>query len=469
MRIHLFQYCPVCVFFVVLLLAHHAGRAQKAFNLLQATFDSMAKQEAFRDASISFTLIDIASGDVLFEKNKDLALAPASTVKTFTTATALHHLGAHFQYKTRITFRGKIVRHHAVGELRVYGSGDPSLGSDRYASCRPELVFRQIAAMLRKAGIHTLKGKITVIDTLFNDEAVNAGWLDEDVGNYYGAGIHGFNWKENKFSLGLRYGDSMFTVSENNGGLNNRSGFCIELVPKQGATTESAFAYLTPDSTCAYTIRGYLSPKDTTQTIQLARIDPTKDFCRELHDFLQRQFHFETDGAPVSGNEMLLGSIRSPHLDSLVYACNQKSLNLYAEALCKTTGSRGHGHGNWKLGIGAMQRYAAGKGLDKQAIRLQDASGLSPTNRITTFILASLLRAYTKEKWYPVFYNSLPVINGLRMKSGYIGGTRAYAGYITLPNKQKAGFSFIISQYSCSPQQVKADMFALLDRLKALP
>lgn len=452
-------------FFIAVFFFIYNLQAQHRFSSLGIALDSMHQTAAYHDASISFTLIDPSTGELLFEKNKDLPLAPASTLKTFTTASALHILGSAFQFQTKVTFKGRIINHVAFGELRVHGCGDPSLGSDRYATTKPELVFKQISKALKQAGISSLKGKIVIVDSLFDDEAMNAGWLDEDIGNYYGAGIHAFNWKENKFSLGLRYTDNSFTVSSNNAGYDNASDFCTELNTQPGATTESAFAYLTPDSSCAYTIRGFLAPADSEQTIQLARVHPADDFCKELAGYL----HVQALDTVVRGKEIDLCRIRSPRLDSLVYYCNQKSLNLYAEALCKTLSARLYHHGNWEQGLHAMKHYAASRHIDTASMALLDASGLAPGNRITTFALASLLKAYTREPWYNAFYNSLPLINGLHMKSGYIGGTRSYAGYITLPDGRKACFAFIIHGYTCPPARVKADMFALLDRLKPLP
>jgi D-alanyl-D-alanine carboxypeptidase/D-alanyl-D-alanine-endopeptidase (penicillin-binding protein 4) len=110
--------------------------------------------------------------------------------------------------------------------------------------------------------------------------------------------------------------------------------------------------------------------------------------------------------------------------------------------------------------------YAKSKHINTNNVKLKDASGLAPENRITTSVMAQLLLHYTKEKYYPIFYESLPSINGLTMKSGYIGGTRSYAGYITLKDSTKACFAFIVNDYTCKPKEVKLNMFKFLDLLK---
>ena len=74
---------------------------------------------------------------------------------------------------------------------------------------------------------------------------------------------------------------------------------------------------------------------------------------------------------------------------------------------------------------------------------------------------------YARDKtWYPSFYNALPVMNGIRMKSGYISGVRSYTGYV----KSKAGkeytFAFVINNFDGSAANVREKMWKLLDILK---
>ena len=453
---------------VLCLLIHISTFAQTPIQQVVTALDKLKTESPYLNADISFTLLDNATGQVLAERNKDKLLAPASTLKTYTTGTALKLLGKDFQFKTRIEFKGQLMQHHAKGILLIYGCGDPSLGSDRFAETKPEVVKQQILSGLRKAGIETFEGNIQFANSIFTDEAINTGWLDEDIGNYYGAGIYPFNWKENKFELNLVPTKTSFEVSSNTAGYDNHRDFCIELTQKEGATTEEAFAFVEKNKPCSYVIRGVLSAKEKVQNMQLARLHPDQDFQQELIQYLQREMSFKlvkTD-LPINDTQFNITTLLSPPLSKLVYWCNQKSLNLYAESFCKTIAVKQFHQGNWKMGIATMVRYAKALGINTSPISLKDGCGLAPENRITTFILASLLRNFTKEAFYPTFFESIPSINGITMKSGYIGGTRSYAGYITLKNGKKASFAFIVHNYSCSPKEVKIQMFKILDLLK---
>lgn len=426
--------------------------------------NEMKKQEAYKNANISFTLLDEASGKVLINKNKDMALAPASTLKTFITAVALKQLGENFTYQTKVTFQGKIVDKQAKGTLIVYGCGDPSLGSDRYKETKADEVKIQIAKGLHQAGIEQFQGDIKIVDNLFSDTAINTSWLAEDVGNYYGAGVYGLNWRENKFELNLKPTKNSFEIISNTAGYDNLKDFCIELIHKDNATTEEAFAYL--NGSCKYTLRGVLSPKEKNYNMQLARLTPAEDFRTELINYLKKEFQFIEQNVNSTEKEILITTLNSPPLSQLVYWCNQKSLNLYAEAFCKTLAVKAFKQGSWYDGLQLMVRHAVLKRINMKKVVLKDACGLAPTNRITTYILAQLLRSQVNEKYYKTYYESLPNMNGIIMKSGYIGGTRSYAGYMTLKDGRKTSFAFIVNNYACKPREVKVKMFQLLDLIK---
>jgi len=451
---------------LLLCLGYNTSFAQSRFTKLQHRFDSLEQAMPYRESGISFILTDIKTGKILFEKNKTLILPPASTLKTFTTASALHFLGPDFRYRTRVAFQGSIKKNIGYGKLIVYGSGDPSLGSDRFEETKPELVKKQIVYALKKLGIKTLKGRIEIVSDLFTDEGINRGWLEEDIANYYGAGVYGCNWKENKFEISMTPNETSFDVVSNTAGYDNQHDFCVELIHKDGATTEEAFAFFEHEKTCRYALRGFLTNNEKIQSMQLARLHPDIDLKNELEDYLKREIDFEEKDTIIHADEKTITTILSPPLSKLVYWCNQKSLNLYADAFCKTIAATLYKKGNWPAGISAMLNFANKRGIDTKGVSLLDACGLSPENKITTHILAQMLRKNTGEKWYPVFYESLPLINELHMKSGYIGGTRSYTGYLTLKDGRKTCFAFILHHYSSTPKEAKLEMFKILDLLK---
>jgi D-alanyl-D-alanine carboxypeptidase/D-alanyl-D-alanine-endopeptidase (penicillin-binding protein 4) len=448
------------------MLFAHQVVGQFNMSKLENAFLDFEKDSQIQQANVSFCMINNSTGKIIFQKKKDMLLPPASTLKTFTTASALFTLGENFRYETKINFKGTIKGDVALGELIVYASGDPSFGSDRFNETKSEVVLSKISEALKSRGVKSLKGKITIVNPVFNDTASNIHWLEEDFGNYYGAGVYALNWKENKFDISIKTKKSSFEVVQNDGGLNNLKDFKMELVQNNLPTANDAFAYILQNSPYKYALRGDLATSKKVQNMSLARINPEEDFKKELIAYLKKSFSINYVPIDLPSPEINLITIQSPPLSKLVYWCNQKSLNLYAEAFCKTIALKKTGKGNWNSGLNEMKRVAQYWGVDTNMIHLFDASGLAPTNKITTYSIANLLSAYKKQAWSQVFFESLPIINGMTMKSGYIGGTRSYAGYITLHDSTNVSFAFIVNNYTGKPRSVKEKMFKVLDVLK---
>ena len=104
--------------------------------------------------------------------------------------------------------------------------------------------------------------------------------------------------------------------------------------------------------------------------------------------------------------------------------------------------------------------------IDLNSMAILDGSGLSPENRITTMAMSSILHSAVKEAWYSDFYESLPLNNEMKMKSGSIRNVLAYAGYHKSASGTPVVFTFITNNYNGSTSSIKQKMFRVLDELK---
>jgi D-alanyl-D-alanine carboxypeptidase/D-alanyl-D-alanine-endopeptidase (penicillin-binding protein 4) len=80
--------------------------------------------------------------------------------------------------------------------------------------------------------------------------------------------------------------------------------------------------------------------------------------------------------------------------------------------------------------------------------------------------MATVLQSVKKESWFSSFYESLPVYNNMKMKSGSISDVIAYAGYQTSAGGTPLVFSFIVNNYNGSSSAVRQKLFNVLDVLK---
>lgn len=99
-------------------------------NKVQAALDIFAEEIAGDGAALTFKAINLESGNIVAQFNKDMKLPTASIMKLFTTALAFEELGKYHRPSTRFYIDGEIDSLGILnGDLWIRGGGDPSLGS----------------------------------------------------------------------------------------------------------------------------------------------------------------------------------------------------------------------------------------------------------------------------------------------------------------------------------------------------
>jgi len=445
-------------------------KLRSAFNRLQA--DSQCKY-----ASVSLTVLDAKTGETIFAANPNMGLATASTLKTITSITAFNILGKGFQYQTQFGYTGSIDPSGILnGDVIVKGSGDPTLGSWRYQGHHENDILNQMVTALQKAGIKKVNGRVIGDDSIFGSQSIPDGWIWMDVGNYYGAGTSGLTWRENQFDIKFKTGpvDSPISVLRTVPAMPYLS-FKSELLNSPSGTGDEAYAYLPVNGKLMY-LRGTYAQDESKKTISVALPDPAYDAAYRLADTLQRIGIMVASGAESTNTLTAKGqqtpqisqnltTILSPTLSQIVYWLNQKSINLYAEQLLKTIAWKSGKQPTTDNGVVIEQNFWKAHGIDPNSLNVVDGSGLSPGTRVTTMTLATILKSAKGTDWFADFYQSLPVYNNMKMKSGSILNVLTYAGYQT-HNGRELCFSIMVNNYNGSSRGVKEKMFRVLDELK---
>ena len=138
--------------------------SQSAEVKLAHAFKKLESDSQFKHAIISLYVIDSKTGKVIFDKNSQLGLAPASSLKVFTSAAALELLGKSYRYKTIMAAEGFVVDSMIVGDLYFFVSGDPTLGSWRWAETKEEVTKHKISQSLLNFKIFRISGNIVFDD-----------------------------------------------------------------------------------------------------------------------------------------------------------------------------------------------------------------------------------------------------------------------------------------------------------------
>jgi D-alanyl-D-alanine carboxypeptidase/D-alanyl-D-alanine-endopeptidase (penicillin-binding protein 4) len=111
--------------------------------------------------------VDLASGTTLFERNANLALAPASNEKLVVTYAAFVELGPAYRFRTQVVGTGHLDGAVWRGNIVLKGFGDPTLTSLR---------LLRLATLLARKGVHRVAGRVLGDDTWFDARRTAPGW-----------------------------------------------------------------------------------------------------------------------------------------------------------------------------------------------------------------------------------------------------------------------------------------------------
>lgn len=418
-------------------------------------------------------VLDAKTGKLLFEKNSNIGLAPASTQKVLTSIAAFEALGANYQYQTRIGYTGHIENRKLRGDIVIEKTGDPSFGSWRYAATQPEQVLNQITNAVKQWQIDSVSGGLTVAGKSFELNPIPDNWTWGDMGNYYGAGHWGLNWNENQFDLYLKTGNrpgDATQIADSDPSDIGADIFINDTKTGKAGTGDGSIIYMPPYAQTAF-IGGKLEPGKARFKVSGAMPNAELNALNMIQQALSSQLaiaalpkpslYYTTHGAAAPHKVEWKSSIASPTLDSIVYWFMQKSINLYGEALLRTIGAEKKGYGSTETGLEWIEQFYASNGFDTDALHMMDGSGLSPTNRITPLAMSKALLLAKRKSWYPAFHASLPLYNGMKLKSGTIHRVKCFAGYhgnyiVTL----------MVNNYNGPVSSIVNKMFGLLDNLK---
>ena len=455
------------LFFLIPFLVTQTFYSQSISADLEKSVKEMMSAPHALAANLSFYVSD-ESGNLVYEYNGNKGLPTASTQKIFTSAAALETLGKDYQFKTTASYSGKISNGNLDGDLFITSNGDPTLGSWRFEAYKPDNFRQKLLETIKKSGIKKITGNLIIDDSYFDFQSTPGGWPWNDLGNYYGAGTFGVNWRENQFDININ-GNQVKKYSYELQNVN----WINEL--KTGGSSDQSLIFTAPHSETAL-INGTL-PRGKITTVSGATPNPPMQLAIEIKKIL------EDNGVSISGktttyyNEKVAGrsiskapdqnqifEYRSPTLDKIVYWFLRKSINLYGETLIKTMAKEKRNDPSFATGVDFLKDFWKSKGINPNMINFADGSGLSPQNYVSAKAQVQALLYSKKQNWFNVFYEGFPTQNGIKMKSGTIKDSKSFAGYHTSKSGKNYVFSIILNNYQGG--SISNALFKVLDNLK---
>lgn len=442
----------------------------------QRSLDRFLANEDIKNASVGIYAVNLNSGHIILDKNSNISIVPASILKLFTTATALEIFGDKKQFKTDLAYTGDITTNGVLnGNIYILGYGDPCLDSDNFNSHynTPKDMLLQWVDAIDRIGIKKINGGIFGVPVKFGKGIIPDKWMWEDIANYYGTVPSGLNYKDNEYRVHFRTGSYEGAKTE-----------IIKIVPDDtGLRFENKVLSASRGGDRAYIyfnhgennriIRGTLPWKRSDFSIRGSLPNPELYIAQALTNQLQNAGIPVKDDPAVKeySDNLNTGNIffttLSPPIQEIINITNQKSLNLYAEALALQLSDE-----QSKDFPDLITEFWQNKGMDIDGLYIVDGSGLSPANGVTPMQMVFLLD-YMKNKspYSNSFINSLAVSGEsgtlartfthqntkgkIKAKSGGMTRVRAYAGYMTLKNKNEIAFCIIVNNYNCSALKIR--------------
>ncbi len=380
-----------------------------------------------RDAQVSAIVVDLADGRVVFERQADIPMVPASNQKLVVMGTAMDLLGRDFSFQTIIGLRG--------ADLVVIGSGDPGFGDPKLLKAMGrdlQSLFQEWADALVANGVNRVEGDLVLDESIFDSTWTHPEWTDQDRRKWYAAPIGALNVNDNcldvTVSPGNKIGGSAVwstrpAVREIE--MLNRAKTATTGVPVIGRRGDSE----------VFVLSGKCGKRSELMSVPV--VDPGKFFADALKTALSREGIEITGGIRrervlnSDGNvpaDMRVVATWTTPLSDVLLRIGRDSQNLFAECLAKRMGyelakrinsnhsavSRkpagterpaatgrfaGTGRsavtggpvGSWASAGVAVKNYMRRAGIDVAGFVFSDGSGLSRKNRATARQLAEVL------------------------------------------------------------------------------
>lgn len=429
---------------------------------LQAEIQRILNARVCREGTVGVVIMNLADNRIVFERNPDLPMKPASNQKILTTIGAMGLLSPQYQFKTTV-FQGGESSHGVLnGDLFLKGGGDPFLVKEQMW-----IVAERVHAM----GIHHVTGNI-VTDSSFFDAVGEASpdWNRIKMPLWYNAPTGGLAFNFNAITVvatpGQSTGDPVtITVDPPLGNL-----FKIEGQPTTGPPGSRISLVLDireKDDRCHLLLKGRMPVNCGTQSYY-RHINLSSLYAGHAFKYYLEQVGVTVDGnvtrgvTPTDAQEVV--THESQPLSALLQAANKYSNNFMIEQIVKTIGAEVVSNpGSTAEGLDAIKEYFLKNGLNTEGMVLNDGSGLSRANRVTPMQLAALIAfAVNTSHFGPEFLTTLPVagVDGtlkkrlkknpdkrlVRAKTGLINNVVCLSGLVDGRRGQGLVFSIMINK-----------------------
>ena len=429
-------------------------------------FDSFRQertfQELYRSARMGVVLMDMASGEVVFDELAHRPLVPASTAKLLVTAVALRELGPAFRFETSIlSTSAPDGAGRVAGDLYVRGTGDPTLVVED---------LWKLVRDLRSAGVETVSGQV-----IFDVSAMESGdWVpgwdrEEDIrrGPPYFASLGALTLNHNAVELVVAPGPAPGEPARARFSTQSSAYLALTNGVTTGARgTRSSVSVKREerDGRLHFELGGTVPEGGAPRWLYRTVTDPTSHFAGAFSDLAAAE-GLKVEGGYRRGEtpeeaEVIVAR-RSAPLPVVLLEMNKHSLNLHAEQVLRAVGAQATGGpGTTAAGLHVIEAYLDTLGVPKEEYTLVNGSGLSRDAAFSPYLLAAVIRDMSRHSGVGTEFQSSLAIAGvdgtlrkrlvdgkvhMRGKTGSLDGVQSLAGIVRDASGTAYAFAFLVN------------------------
>lgn len=412
--------------------------------------------------NLGMVVLDLTSGETLYQRNAHRLFIPASNMKLFSEAAALMALGPDYRFKNQLSSSaGQIQNGVLKGNLYLHLNGDPSFSHKDLS---------HLLASLKDWDIKTIQGNVVIDSSLASVAAYPPGWLSSDYSYSYGAPIAPLMLDTNRLTVTINPGsrDGAPAVVEVDEVANGSSAVVIANQAVTKAHTKGCGLGLSLNQDNHLVVNGCIGIGQWAVQQRLAIKNPLIYAQGMIKSELAKaniQLTGQVQLGKAPSGTFLLATDYSQPLTQLMADTLKPSDNLYADSLYLHAAGKLHGSPvNWGDAQPVIKKFMHEQtGIDFSNAVFTDGSGLSRYNLVTPLQTISLLKFLHEH--FPLSYEyiaALPVSGRdgtlqkrfrvpsqqgfVRAKTGYMTGVNSLSGYLYTANGHTLAFAMHINR-----------------------
>src|SRR5688572_13769032 len=480
----------------VLLMFAFAPTLLTAQGDLKRRIDARLDRPPFNRQLWGVALVD-ESGRLVYSRNADRLFIPASNTKLVVSVVAAALLPPDWRVTTSV-YGGPVVGGVVIGELVLYGRGDPTMGRRCYATdsmlpgvcdTDPFARLRQFADSLRAKGVQLIAGDLVGDGSYFEPTLIHPNWEQFDLNWWYAAPVSGLGFHDNSVDFTWQPGPAsgapaVISMSPDLGDIafENRT---VTVPP--GGESDIGDRFFRHPGTLQIWAEGTVALDNPRRIESFALPDPNLYAARALRQALAdvgisvagttRSTTDSTLYATLRATEPL-AEVRSRPLRDWIFPVLNTSQNWFSEMLLKQLGRQFGRAGSWEEGLNVERRFLIDSvRVDSTQISLSDGSGLSSSNLVSPLAFTQLLGYMRRHPRFASFAAGLPqagatgslktrflgtpLAGRVRAKTGSISRVNSLSGYIELDRGRFLTFSVQANHHA----QPTRPMLAAIDSI----